>query len=190
MRERVIAAIAAGLTECITARGERIIEKFTSAEIYDFANTVYTFLPTSLEHQTTDFDAQMEGCFAGKENFVKVMADSLLRSLAIKLIKKQDISIKEYLHLTYLNLLLIKSVSDDDIDEMLEEVANYYNSLLLTANDLPDNVANIQTDAVTVANPYSELCVRVDYNNNTLVPSLRTLTNFKNLTLPPYDTIT
>lgn len=191
-RTEVVNRVALAMFDCVTARGVKITENFTKEEILDFANTVVAYLPPTLEYQVTEL-AQDLTDFADKETFLLKRLKGMLSTINLVMIMgapnddKENTFTTNLQHLLFQLILTLNVVYKINVDEVLENMLNYHRSLLLTADELKENVELIQAKAVTVANTENTLCVRINDRNDDYIPTIKTLTNFNQLTLNNYE---
>lgn len=185
-RSEQINNIGISLMNCVTAKGVKITDVFTNDEIRDFANTIIALVPQGLQ---TDIDEVVEDVlfFADKEEFILKRLKALISPIMLSFIQTSDIdkptepSQEELEHLLFTIILTLNVIFNKDIDEVMSEMINYYKSLLITKDSLDDNITVVSVPGETVANAFFTHCVRLNIKHNDYIPTIKTITNFKQL---------
>lgn len=195
-RSDIVNKVGIALQDCITAKGIKISEYFTREEILDFANTIVAYLPENYEYRFTEIEQDVFEHIADKEEcilkLVKYFANKTSLNITYTsngLIEDNNKIIAYLHHLVFTSLMLLKINFNIDVDKALDDIVNYYKSLVLTADDLKENVRTVIAPGITTtANINSTTCVRID-NENNFIPTIKTIKNFKHLTLKDYGDI-
>lgn len=172
------------LHECLTANRESLRDHFTSTEILDFANTVVAYLPLSYEELFTNLDVELLEIFADKKDDVLVSnIQTLLKNVhkSLGYNTNNDEEQKSLNHLLFFILMRLKLKYEQDVDVTLDNIVNYYNSLLIPSDNLKEEVAEIVAPlAVSYYNEQGSY-IRINEYNYSFVPSLTTKQNFNYL---------
>ena len=169
------------LHECLTAKRESLRDHFTSAEILDFANTVVAYLPPTYEELFTVLDYNIFDIFADKKDDVLVSNIERLLKQVHKTLgynTDDDKEQKSLNHLLFFILMRLRGKYNQNTDETLDSIINYYNSLLIPTEQLKETVATI--DAPLSVSYYNDqgAYIRINEYDYSFVPSLTTKQNF------------
>ena len=185
-RNKALEGTTLALRNCITAKGIRLSEVFTNDELSDFANTVIAYLPKGLDYDISYLEEDLLN-FADNKRFIIKGLKSKISEIYVRLlnVSEFDIDDDDFIvrlhHLLFHILLMLKHLYKKDIDVTLEELIHYHNSLLLSANELKENVSKVDIAGISYNNKENTTCVRISNETYSFIPSIKTLTNFKHL---------
>lgn len=178
-RPTLIEAIVLGIQSCTSAKYEKITNFFNTDEIYDFANTIAYYLPTSLNSKFEDIESEILNVFADKKHeIVKENLYRLSKKVSLQSIFKDEGDIEKY-HLIFFLLMYLKNKTNVDVESILNDITSYYKSLLLPADQLKETV-NLFPNGTSYFNNKGGY-VRIDELSYKFTPSITTLQNFKYL---------
>lgn len=179
-RADLVNKIAIGLQDCRTANNISLSEHFTNDEIHDFANTLTHYLPESLNARFSELDEEVFNMIADKEDFFSQLLAKTVRNLQISIIHTSDLEL-ELTHLILISLVILNDKYEKEPQDVLDNIINYYKSLMIDSNNLAKNVHLVPVyDAISEFDNAGNY-LRVDYNNVRFVPTLTTKQNFKYL---------
>lgn len=172
--------IAIALQNCMSAKEIKITDYFTVEEIYDFANTVVAYLPESYEYRFTEIDRNILNIFADKKyDILNSNIHSLARNISMSNVKYDEQEQKYLNHIIFMALMSLKLKYNQNVDNTLDDITNYYKSVLLPADKLKQNIEEINNPAALSYFDNKGNYVRLDDFTNTFVPTLTTKQNFK-----------
>ena len=179
-RFEVLKRITVGLQDCRTANNVALSDHFTIVEIADFANTLHHYLPESLNARFSELDEEVLMLIADKESFFTELLAKSVRNLYAGIVNSHDLEL-DLTHLILISLVILRDRHEKEPQEVLDNIINYYKSLIIDSNNLAKNVHEIPAyDAVSEFDNVGNY-LRMDYNNIRFVPTLTTKQNFKYL---------
>ena len=180
-RFELLKQVTVGLQNCRTANNVGLEEHFTIAEIADFANTLLHYLPDNYNDKFRQVDEGVLNMIADKKVFLWRLQVQYVKKLYIKMLQFDDNVDKELHHIIFLAIIMLKEGYDKEPDDTLNDIVNYYESLLLESGDLAKNVHEMLSIGAVAEFDNKGNYLRVNYEEHELVPTITTKENFNNL---------